>query len=166
MRVDPQPVEITGVQDDTDEEDPVLSDHFIRRRAAEERLLYQPTVIDRFHQQGPMQTRTGNGLLDDRRTELRGFDQEFDGSAENVGLYAPFASRIDWEIAKWAKTRGPGSNALDELLAIDGVRHYSPSTIANDPFISSDLTGGRPFGAFIQELKGTECDFRQESSVT
>lgn len=36
--------------------------------------------------------------------------------------YAPFASKIDWEIARWAKTRGLGSTAFSELLAIDGVR--------------------------------------------
>ncbi|PPQ73617.1 hypothetical protein CVT26_010525 [Gymnopilus dilepis] len=36
-------------------------------------------------------------------------------------LWAPFKSKMDWEIAKWAKLRGPGSTAFSELLAIDGV---------------------------------------------
>ena len=36
-------------------------------------------------------------------------------------IYAPFSSRIDWEIAQWAKMRGPGSTAVSELLSIDGV---------------------------------------------
>lgn len=35
--------------------------------------------------------------------------------------YAPFNDRFNWEIARWAKLRGPGSNALNELLAIEGV---------------------------------------------
>lgn len=35
--------------------------------------------------------------------------------------YAPFHSRIDWEIARWAKMRGPTSTAFSELLSIDGV---------------------------------------------
>ncbi|THG93027.1 hypothetical protein EW026_g8086 [Hermanssonia centrifuga] len=35
--------------------------------------------------------------------------------------YAPFASRLDWEVARWAKLRGPGSTALSDLLSIDGV---------------------------------------------
>ncbi|KAJ3711136.1 hypothetical protein DFJ43DRAFT_1154481 [Lentinula guzmanii] len=35
--------------------------------------------------------------------------------------WAPFESEIDWNIACWAKTRGPSSTALTELLAIDGV---------------------------------------------
>ncbi|KAJ3765439.1 hypothetical protein FB446DRAFT_655309, partial [Lentinula raphanica] len=35
--------------------------------------------------------------------------------------WAPFGSQIEWEIARWAKLRGPSSTALSELLAIDGV---------------------------------------------
>lgn len=36
--------------------------------------------------------------------------------------YAPFASKIDWEFTKWAKTWGPGSTAMSELLRIEEVR--------------------------------------------
>ncbi|KAJ7940032.1 hypothetical protein B0H13DRAFT_2226250 [Mycena leptocephala] len=36
--------------------------------------------------------------------------------------YAPFASKIDWEVAKWAKLRGAGSAAFSDLLNIEGVR--------------------------------------------
>ncbi|KAI0685846.1 hypothetical protein BC835DRAFT_1454729 [Cytidiella melzeri] len=36
-------------------------------------------------------------------------------------IYAPFSSRINWEIARWAKLRGPGSTALTELLRIPEV---------------------------------------------
>ena len=35
--------------------------------------------------------------------------------------WAPFASEIDWEVAKWAKLRGPSSTAFSDLLAIPGV---------------------------------------------
>ena len=35
--------------------------------------------------------------------------------------YAPFANKINWDIARWAKLRGPGSNSLAELLAVEGV---------------------------------------------
>ena len=35
--------------------------------------------------------------------------------------WAPFSSRVDWEIAKWAKLRGAGSTAFSDLLAIEGV---------------------------------------------
>lgn len=40
---------------------------------------------------------------------------------ENDSEYAPFRHRIDWEIARWAKLRGPGSNAFSELVKIPGV---------------------------------------------
>jgi hypothetical protein len=43
--------------------------------------------------------------------------QQLNSDAE----YAPFASRIDWEIARWAKIHGLTSNAVTELLKIDGV---------------------------------------------
>jgi hypothetical protein len=35
--------------------------------------------------------------------------------------YAPFCSKIDWDIARWAKLRGPSSAAVSELLEIDEV---------------------------------------------
>jgi hypothetical protein len=38
-----------------------------------------------------------------------------------TNAWAPFTSKLDWEIAKWAKLRGAGSTAFSDLLAIDGV---------------------------------------------
>ena len=35
--------------------------------------------------------------------------------------WAPFSTRREWEVARWAKLRGPSSTALSELLEIDGV---------------------------------------------
>ncbi|KXN84704.1 hypothetical protein AN958_12223 [Leucoagaricus sp. SymC.cos] len=43
------------------------------------------------------------------------------GSQTTSNPWAPFTSRIDWEVAKWAKLRGPGSTAVSELLSIDGL---------------------------------------------
>ena len=37
-------------------------------------------------------------------------------------IWAPFHSECDWEIARWAKMRGPSSSAMEELLAIPSVR--------------------------------------------
>lgn len=39
----------------------------------------------------------------------------------NSNPWAPFTSEIEWEVAKWAKLRGPGSTAFSDLLAIPGV---------------------------------------------
>ncbi|KIJ67367.1 hypothetical protein HYDPIDRAFT_84908 [Hydnomerulius pinastri MD-312] len=44
---------------------------------------------------------------------------QFDGGGGN--LYAPFTSRLDYEVARWAKLRGQGSTAFSDLLGIEGV---------------------------------------------
>ncbi|EIW74923.1 hypothetical protein CONPUDRAFT_93688 [Coniophora puteana RWD-64-598 SS2] len=41
------------------------------------------------------------------------------GQADNV--WAPFASQTDYETARWAKLRGPGSTAFTDLLKVPGV---------------------------------------------
>lgn len=40
---------------------------------------------------------------------------------EETNPYSPFANQMEWEIARWAKLRGPGSTAFSDLLAIGGV---------------------------------------------
>jgi hypothetical protein len=43
--------------------------------------------------------------------------------AMHVGsVWAPFKSKHDWKIARWAKMRGPTSSAVAELLEIPEVR--------------------------------------------
>lgn len=42
------------------------------------------------------------------------------GHADNP--YFPFASKLDWEVGRWAKQEGPGVAALDRLLKCEGVR--------------------------------------------
>lgn len=46
--------------------------------------------------------------------------------AASVGItekepYAPFKSKIDWEVARWAKLRGPRATAITDLLKIETV---------------------------------------------
>ena len=43
--------------------------------------------------------------------------------------YHPFANRLDWQVARWAKMCGPGSTAFSELLSIEEVR-----LVATDPY--------------------------------
>jgi hypothetical protein len=43
------------------------------------------------------------------------------GEESQENIYAPFALQLDWEVARWAKIHGPGSNSFTELMAIDGV---------------------------------------------
>jgi hypothetical protein len=47
----------------------------------------------------------------------------------HTSIYTPFSSEVDWEIARWAKIRGPTSTAFSDLLNIPGVREiYSCRT--------------------------------------
>jgi hypothetical protein len=50
----------------------------------------------------------------------------YNSSREAFGasVWAPFRSQCDWEIAHWAKTRGPTSSAVTDLLAIPEVRAH------------------------------------------
>lgn len=49
--------------------------------------------------------------------------ETFEAAVDSNGTnpYAPFVSKLDWEVARWAKMRGPGSTALTELLKIEEV---------------------------------------------
>ncbi|VDC01268.1 unnamed protein product [Peniophora sp. CBMAI 1063] len=42
-----------------------------------------------------------------------------EGAHENP--YHPFATKLDWDLAAWAKTHSIGSNALTDMLKIEGV---------------------------------------------
>jgi hypothetical protein len=37
-------------------------------------------------------------------------------------IYEPFISKMDWEVARWAKLHSVSSSAVTDLLSIDGVR--------------------------------------------
>ncbi|KAJ6549721.1 hypothetical protein B0H19DRAFT_1211389 [Mycena capillaripes] len=69
------------------------------------------------------------------------------GSSTDLNPYAPFKSKMDWEIAKWAKLRGSGSTTFTDLLHIDGVREsldlsYGTSVELNK--IIDEKLPGRP----------------------
>ncbi|KAF7347075.1 hypothetical protein MVEN_01461500 [Mycena venus] len=68
---------------------------------------------------------------------------------ETGNLYAPFTSKTDWEVTKWAKLRGAGSTALTDLLQVEGVHEalglsYSTSTQLN-AVIDNKLLGRPKF---------------------
>lgn len=62
-----------------------------------------------------------------RWRKLFGDFQAPDGDVEMAGdhgenSYSPFASELDWQIARWVVKDGPGQNSFDRLLKIPGVR--------------------------------------------
>lgn len=68
--------------------------------------------------------------LDKERRRAQNRASEDGENVDDVGginSWAPFASRLDWEIAKWAVEDGIGNGQLNRLLEIPGVRLYSTS---------------------------------------
>ncbi|KAJ7918864.1 hypothetical protein B0H13DRAFT_2433854 [Mycena leptocephala] len=69
------------------------------------------------------------------------------GSSTDLNPYAPFNSKMDWEIAKWAKLRGSGSTAFTDLLHIDGVRDSLNLSYGTSPELNKiidEKLPGRP----------------------
>ncbi|KAI1781957.1 hypothetical protein LXA43DRAFT_1069516 [Ganoderma leucocontextum] len=69
-------------------------------------------------------------------------------AAQSNNLYYPFATRLDWLVARWAKMRGPGSTSFSELLAIEEVAErlalsYKTSAELNK-IIDKQLPSSRP----------------------
>lgn len=58
-------------------------------------------------------------------TSTPGLDSEMDGTGKpnlnNVNIYHPFATKLDWEIARWMVKDGIGHSSFNRLLDIEGV---------------------------------------------
>ncbi|KAJ6495119.1 hypothetical protein C8R45DRAFT_927065 [Mycena sanguinolenta] len=108
-------------------------------------------IEDRFHHKPIIEKFPGNlagaPISHDRdSTSEERYRTTFRNDTANP--YAPFRSKRDWEFAKWAKTRGPGSTAFTDLIQIDGVREalglsYGTSAQLNT-IIDNELPTGRP----------------------
>lgn len=84
-----------------------------RERADAERRIGGGTIITDYPD--PL---AGKPLRTDD-TVYSNYKKDIENAEDNI--YAPFTSKREWEIARWAKLRGPGSTALSDLLKIDGV---------------------------------------------
>lgn len=83
-------------------------------------------------------------------------------NSSTVNVYYPFASRMEWSVAKWAKMRGPGSTSFSELLAIEEVCMFPLWHCSSTDDILHALSGSRTLGTIIQELSWFEPHHRQE----
>jgi len=52
------------------------------------------------------------------------------GNPSPSNPYSPFASKVDWDVAEWAKLHGPSSTSFADLLKIDGVRASAKNLFA------------------------------------
>ena len=101
----------TPIQDidiaDTTDDDPAQTG---MGGLAESQLKIQPFVVP-----------YPNPRVEDPTGALANASYELEIAQDKMNQYAPFPSQLDWDIAKWAKLRGPGSTSFDELLAIPSV---------------------------------------------
>lgn len=112
---------------DSDEDSAPLADSHPtlcgRRGLTDNRLERRPFVV-RYPGQvigGLMGQGERDRVRDHRQSVHANASYELEITQDERNPYAPFASQLDWEIAKWAKLRGPGSTAFGELMAIPGV---------------------------------------------
>ena len=73
--------------------------------------------------------------------------------------YSPFNSEIDWEVAKWARLRGPSATSFDELLEINGVRPIH----ALQNILCLHLLAPQTAEPVIRQFKGDEFKTRSPS---
>ncbi|KAJ7737437.1 hypothetical protein DFH07DRAFT_752997 [Mycena maculata] len=86
------------------------------RKVAEDRFHHKP-IIEKFP--GDRAGRPISSPAQKQNSEQR-YGSVLDDSSEG-NPYAPFNSKMDWELARWAKLRGAGSTAFTDLLHIEGV---------------------------------------------
>ena len=80
----------------------------------------KPAVRIRYNDKHPSAW-AGQPLMHEESRDL-GYGAAL-GGGDNP--WAPFNSKKDWEIVRWAKLQGLGSTAFSDLLAINGVRFSS-----------------------------------------
>ncbi|KAH8997704.1 hypothetical protein EDB86DRAFT_2803420 [Lactarius hatsudake] len=78
-------------------------------------------------------------------------------------VWAPFRSQSDWEIARWAKMRGPTSSAVADILAIPGVvdkldlSYRTPNEL--NKIIDTELPGRPRFMCKDMTIAGYTLEF-------
>lgn len=107
-----------GTNDSQEEVDEDIGGH----RAAERVLISEghgvcPAVVLRYTNKYP--SSAAGGVLARGETIDKRYRAAVSGQDKNP--WAPFNSKRDWEVALWAKLRGPGSTAFSDLLSIPGV---------------------------------------------
>ena len=111
-----------------------------------EKQLREPVIVQSFKDHFPDSKAGVPKSGPARPTSFTSYGSKVQSSDNNP--YAPFSNRIDWEIAKWAKLRGPSSTAFSELLNIDGVQKALGLSYKNsrelNKIIDDDLPGTLP----------------------
>ncbi|KAJ7203429.1 hypothetical protein C8J57DRAFT_1101231 [Mycena rebaudengoi] len=124
--------------------------------------VHRKVAEDRFHQVPIVEKFPGRTAGAPISAELAASAEKTysDILGESNNPYAPFTSKMDWEMARWAKLRGSGSTAFTDLLQIDGVREalgLSYGTSAQLNKIIDEKLPGRPKFSRSEVVVGGEA---------
>lgn len=105
------PPELMDVDDDSSEHNP--------QAQAQNNRLQRERVVHKFtagNAGAPIQDLSAVHLGSQQTYQV-----SLGGEHDDMNPYAPFGSKLEWELGKWAKLRGPGETAFTELLKIEDV---------------------------------------------
>jgi hypothetical protein len=146
---EPEPLDQPAGDGDLDAPPPFLDNPFLSNWHESHNRLSQRPASNRLFNDRPDHN-AGAPLPNQTKTTYEAYRDALSNANAVPNVWAPFSSKIDWEIARWAKLRGPGSTALSELLRIEGVRTLSSAfTRLNIDF----LLAAQYVGPFIQLRK-------------
>lgn len=126
---EPEPPVVPDIQPATPEPPSMAEENFTTGRHNIETSIRQPITVTKYPDP------SAGAPIDAPTQRSNSFDQY--GSQiphSNNNPYAPFANKRNWEIARWAKLRGPGSNSLAELLGVEGVCSISTLSYLSNYF--------------------------------
>lgn len=146
------PVAEQAVHEELDKVDEGPDEDAGARRTAERVIIgdghgVKPAVIVRYTDKYP--TSAAGGVL----TQEEAIDRRYrDVVSGKDNPWAPFKSKMDWEVALWAKLRGAGSTAFTDLLSVGGVRYTF------NKFNLNKILTGKPL--FDRSVKRSTCHTR------
>ncbi|KAJ7601791.1 hypothetical protein DFH06DRAFT_1401017 [Mycena polygramma] len=109
------------------------------RKIAEDRFHDTPVIVKY------PSARAGEEISNKRAASTE--EKYDDALGKSANIYAPFASKMDWDLARWAKLRGSGSTAFTDLLKIEGVTEALGLSYKSSPELNKiidEKLPGRP----------------------
>lgn len=111
--------------DEEGPEDQLAVERCRKMRESVQRLCQKPAVVVRFGGEAGKVISEPSTVSDQGDQYDNLTYQSVLGHDAQGNPWYPFNSKLDWEVAKWAKLRGPSDTAFSELLAIEGVSKRS-----------------------------------------